>query len=87
MVIHALFCGNAASIFGEQRRLEPMSPERKARWRKEIDWLLSVTDHIVEFVPSTQKSQDGTNMEVISLSLGNGWFEKRTTISLLTNPD
>ncbi|XP_030541746.2 rho guanine nucleotide exchange factor 8-like [Rhodamnia argentea] len=55
----------AASIFGEQRRLEPMSPERKARWRKEIDWLLSVTDHIVEFVPSTQKSQDGTNMEVM----------------------
>ncbi|KAK3439171.1 hypothetical protein EUGRSUZ_C03815 [Eucalyptus grandis] len=55
----------AASIFGEQRRLEPMTPERKARWRKEIDWLLSVTDHIVEFVPSTQKSQDGTNMEVM----------------------
>ncbi|KAF7850722.1 hypothetical protein BT93_L5070 [Corymbia citriodora subsp. variegata] len=55
----------AASIFGEQHRLEPMSPERKARWRKEIDWLLSVTDHVVEFVPSTQKSQDGTSMEVM----------------------
>ncbi|KAK2971179.1 hypothetical protein RJ640_008603 [Escallonia rubra] len=37
----------AASVFGEQWRLEPMSAERKARWRREIDWLLSVTDHII----------------------------------------
>ncbi|XP_010254464.1 PREDICTED: rop guanine nucleotide exchange factor 9-like [Nelumbo nucifera] len=55
----------AASVFGEQWRLEPMSPERKARWRKEIDWLLSVTDHIVEFVPSQQKAKDGTSMEIM----------------------
>ena len=54
----------AASVFSEQARLEPMSAETKARWRKEIDWLLSVTDHIVEFVPSQQKSKDGTNMEL-----------------------
>ena len=47
-----------------------MSLERKARWRKEIDWLLCVSDYIVEFVPSQQKSKDGANMEVnISLSL------------------
>ncbi|PSS01891.1 Rho guanine nucleotide exchange factor like [Actinidia chinensis var. chinensis] len=55
----------AASVFGEQRKLEPMAADRKARWRKEIDWLLSVTDHIVEFVPSQQKSKDGTNMEIM----------------------
>ncbi|KAK4349931.1 hypothetical protein RND71_029244 [Anisodus tanguticus] len=53
----------AASAFGEQKRLEPMQPETKAKWRKEIDWLLSVTDYIVEFIPSKQKSKDGTNME------------------------
>lgn len=52
----------AASVFGEQKRLEPMSPEMRARWRKEIDWLLSVTDYIVEMVPVKQKSKDGTNM-------------------------
>ncbi|XP_057472716.1 rop guanine nucleotide exchange factor 12-like [Actinidia eriantha] len=56
----------AASVFGEQKRLEPMASERKARWRKEIDWLLSVTDHIVEFVPSTQKLKDGTHMEIMT---------------------
>ncbi|KAE8714690.1 Rop guanine nucleotide exchange factor 12 [Hibiscus syriacus] len=55
----------AASVFGEQSRLEPMSPERKARWRKEMNWLLSVTDHIVELVPSHQKRKDGTDMEIM----------------------
>ncbi|GFS41026.1 RHO guanyl-nucleotide exchange factor 8 [Actinidia rufa] len=55
----------AASVFGEQRKLEPMAADRKARWKKEIDWLLSVTDYIVEFVPSQQKSKDGTNMEIM----------------------
>ncbi|KAG2729060.1 hypothetical protein I3760_01G232800 [Carya illinoinensis] len=55
----------AASIFGEQSRLEPMSAERKARWRKEIDWLLCVTDYIVEFVASQQKSKNGVDMEIM----------------------
>ncbi|XP_050218887.1 rho guanine nucleotide exchange factor 8 [Mercurialis annua] len=55
----------AASVFGEQKKLEPMSPETKTRWRKEIDWLLSVTDHIVEFVPS-QQSTNGINMEIMT---------------------
>ncbi|KAE9588186.1 hypothetical protein Lal_00002844 [Lupinus albus] len=56
----------AASIFGEQSKLEPMSSERKARWRKEIERLLSVTDHIVEFVPSQQIGKDGTAMEIMT---------------------
>ncbi|KAH7865361.1 hypothetical protein Vadar_005644 [Vaccinium darrowii] len=56
----------SASIFGEQKRLEPMAPDRKAKWRREIDWLLSVTDQIVEMVPSKQKSKDGTNMEIMT---------------------
>lgn len=60
---------DAASVFGEQRRLEPMSVDRKTRWKKEVDWLLCVTDHIVEFVPS-QQNTNGVNMEVLlSISL------------------
>ncbi|KAL3618301.1 hypothetical protein CASFOL_038622 [Castilleja foliolosa] len=55
----------AASAFGEQKRLEPMAPDTKIKWRKEIDWLLSVTDHIVEFVPSKQRAKDGSNMEIM----------------------
>jgi len=41
-----------------------MPQDRQARWKKEIDWLLSVTDHIVEFVPSQQTSKDGVCTEV-----------------------
>ncbi|KAK4765086.1 hypothetical protein SAY86_026176 [Trapa natans] len=55
----------AASVFGEQRRLEPMSSDRKARWKKEIDWLLCVTDHIVEFAPSKQQI-NGVTMEIMT---------------------
>ncbi|OIW17141.1 hypothetical protein TanjilG_21118 [Lupinus angustifolius] len=60
------FTNLAAAVFGEQKRLEPMPPERKARWRKEIDWLLSVNDYIVEMVPSQQLSKDGTIMEIMT---------------------
>ncbi|KAJ4787806.1 rop guanine nucleotide exchange factor-like protein [Rhynchospora pubera] len=55
----------AASVFGEVRRLEPMAPERKARWKKEIDWLLAVADHIVVLLPTKQVQKDGTFMEVM----------------------
>ncbi|GMH16567.1 hypothetical protein Nepgr_018408 [Nepenthes gracilis] len=55
----------SASVFGEQRRLEPIPRERRSKWRKEMDWLLAVTDHIVELVPSQQQSPDGTSMEVV----------------------
>ncbi|XP_028774013.1 rho guanine nucleotide exchange factor 8-like [Neltuma alba] len=56
----------AASVFGEQSKLGPMSAENKARWRREADWILSVTDHIVEFVPSKQIGKDGTCMEIMT---------------------
>ncbi|KAJ8440027.1 hypothetical protein Cgig2_020515 [Carnegiea gigantea] len=56
----------AASVFGELRKLEPLSPENKARWKKEINWLLSVTDYIVELVPTQQMSSSGICMEVMT---------------------
>jgi hypothetical protein len=37
--------------YSDQRKLEPMAPDRKGRWNKEVGWLLSVADHIVEFLP------------------------------------
>ncbi|KAL0427031.1 UNVERIFIED_CONTAM: Rho guanine nucleotide exchange factor 8 [Sesamum latifolium] len=65
-VSSALALSNAITNLAEQSKLEPMSPERKARWKKEIGWLLSVTDYIVEFVASEQKSKDGTSMEIMT---------------------
>jgi hypothetical protein len=54
----------AATIFGQLWRLEPLLPEMKAMWRREMEWLLSVSDHIVEMVPTWQTFQDGTKLEV-----------------------
>ncbi|KAM0896039.1 hypothetical protein ACQ4PT_023425 [Festuca glaucescens] len=55
----------AAAVFGEQRKLEPMAPDRKGRWKKEVGWLLSVADHIVEFVAKKQVLDNGVEMEVM----------------------
>lgn len=55
----------SASVFGELYRVEPLSQERKSRWRREMGWLLSVCDHIVEFVPQSQALADGSVMEVM----------------------
>ncbi|KAL8483716.1 hypothetical protein ACS0TY_026411 [Phlomoides rotata] len=64
-VSSALALSNTVTNLAEQWKLEPMSEKRKTRWKKEIDWLLSVTDYIVEFVPSKQQSKDGTTMEIM----------------------
>ncbi|CAL9221034.1 unnamed protein product [Arabidopsis halleri] len=56
----------SVSAFGELRRLEAISEDRKERWRREIGWLLSVTDHIVEFSPTHQTNEDGSSMEVMT---------------------
>ncbi|KFK26197.1 hypothetical protein AALP_AA8G215300 [Arabis alpina] len=55
----------AASMFGEQLKLQPMYPETKENWRKEMNWLLSVVDHIVQFVPSKQASKNGGFTEIM----------------------
>ncbi|KMZ66305.1 putative Rop guanine nucleotide exchange factor [Zostera marina] len=56
----------AASVFSEQRKLEPMPDDRKTRWKKEIDWLLSVTDNIVEMVPKIQQTSNGIQLEIMT---------------------
>lgn len=52
------------SVFGEQMKLQPMYPETKKIWRKEMNLLLSVVDHIVQFVPSKQMGKNGAFTEV-----------------------
>lgn len=55
-----------ATIFGQLWRLEPLLPEKKAMWRREMDWLLCVSDHIVELVPTWQTFSDGTRLEIMT---------------------
>jgi hypothetical protein len=68
----------AATIFGQLWRLEPLPPEKKAMWRREMDWLLCVSDHIVELVPTWQSFPDGTRLEVYYLAFGNLHFPRFT---------
>ncbi|GJN17161.1 hypothetical protein PR202_gb04209 [Eleusine coracana subsp. coracana] len=55
-----------ATIFGQLWRLEPLPQEKKAMWRREMDWLLCVSDHIVELVPTWQSFPDGTRLEIMT---------------------
>lgn len=55
---------SAATVFGQNLRLEPLKPEKKAMWKREMDCLLSVCDYIVEFIPKSQNLKDGTALEV-----------------------
>ncbi|XP_074272997.1 rop guanine nucleotide exchange factor 3 isoform X3 [Silene latifolia] len=49
-----------ATIFGNALKVEPLKPEKKMMWKREMDCLLSVCDYIVDFVP-----QDGSNIEAM----------------------
>ncbi|XP_066343638.1 rop guanine nucleotide exchange factor 3-like [Miscanthus floridulus] len=55
-----------ATVFGSCHRLEPLPPEKKSMWRREMDCLLSVCDYIVEFFSSKEILHDGTTREVMA---------------------
>lgn len=55
-----------ATIFGQLWRLEPLSMEKKSMWRREMEWLLCVGDHIVELIPTWQTFPDGKKLEVMT---------------------
>ncbi|XP_031275868.1 rop guanine nucleotide exchange factor 3-like [Pistacia vera] len=55
-----------ATVFGQNLRLEPLKPGKKAMWKREMDCLLSVCDYIVEFIPESQNLRDGTQVEIMA---------------------
>lgn len=55
-----------ATLFGQIWRLEPLPAQKKLKWRRDMEWLLSVSDHIVELTPSLQTFPDGTKLEVMT---------------------
>ncbi|KAA8535953.1 hypothetical protein F0562_028431 [Nyssa sinensis] len=55
----------SATVFGELWRLEPLAPQKKAMWCREMEWLLCVTESIVELVPSVQQFPGGGTYEVM----------------------
>ncbi|KAM7475190.1 hypothetical protein LguiB_022433 [Lonicera macranthoides] len=55
----------SATVFGELWRLEPLALQKKAMWCREMEWLLCVSDSIVELVPSIQKLPGRGTYEVM----------------------
>lgn len=49
-------------------KLEPLSEERKSKWQREMDWLLSPTNYMVELVPAKQSGANGGMFEVSFIS-------------------
>ncbi|CAK9180021.1 unnamed protein product [Ilex paraguariensis] len=56
----------AATVFGELWKLEPLPEERKSKWRREMDWLISPTNYMVELVPAKQNSANGRTLEIMT---------------------
>ena len=57
-----VFCLKKLTLFGQLWRLEPLRTEKKEMWRREMKWLLCVSDHIVEMTLTWQTFLDGTNL-------------------------
>ncbi|XP_077246754.1 rop guanine nucleotide exchange factor 1-like [Tasmannia lanceolata] len=55
----------SATVFGELWRLEPLAPQKKSMWHREMEWLLCVSDSIVELTPSMQEFPGGGSFEVM----------------------
>ncbi|KAI3721257.1 hypothetical protein L2E82_32263 [Cichorium intybus] len=55
-----------ATAFGQLWRLEPLPSEKKQMWQREMECLLCVSDHIVEFKPSWQTLADGSKLEIMT---------------------
>ncbi|KAK6135894.1 hypothetical protein DH2020_030381 [Rehmannia glutinosa] len=55
-----------ATVFGQLWRLEPLPPEKKTMWKREMEWLLCASDYIVELKPAWQTFSDGSRLEVMT---------------------
>lgn len=58
-------CKSTASVFGELWKLEPLAPQRRSMWQREMEWLLCVSDSIVELIPSVQEFPGGGSFEIM----------------------
>ncbi|KAK6916779.1 PRONE domain [Dillenia turbinata] len=56
----------SATVFGELWRLEPMVQQKRLMWCREMEWLLCVSDSIVELIPTVQESPGGGTFEVMA---------------------
>lgn len=68
LYVWLIFAQNLATIFGQLWRLEPLPEEKRTMWRREMEWLLCVSEHIIELIPSWQTFPDGSKLEVLLIN-------------------
>ncbi|KAJ8555281.1 hypothetical protein K7X08_012777 [Anisodus acutangulus] len=56
----------AASVFGELWKLEPLAEDGKRKWKREMEWLLSPANHMIELVPAKQNGSNGQKLEIMT---------------------
>ncbi|KAK1430738.1 hypothetical protein QVD17_13694 [Tagetes erecta] len=56
----------AGTMFGELWKLEPLPDDKKNKWRREMDLLLSPTNYMVQLVPAKQCGPDGSTFEIMT---------------------
>nr|XP_043629058.1 rop guanine nucleotide exchange factor 14 [Erigeron canadensis] len=56
----------AGTVFGELWKLEPLPEEKKNKWRREMDWLLSPTNYMIQLIPAKQCNSDGRMLEIMT---------------------
>ncbi|KAG5592292.1 hypothetical protein H5410_042806 [Solanum commersonii] len=54
-----------ASVFGELWKLEPLAEDGRRKWKREMEWLLSPTNHMIELVPAKQTGSNGQKLEIM----------------------
>ncbi|XP_024963265.1 rop guanine nucleotide exchange factor 14-like [Cynara cardunculus var. scolymus] len=56
----------AGAVFGELWKLEPLPEEKRIKWRREMEWLLSPTNYMVQLIPAKQCGADGRILEIMT---------------------
>ncbi|KAM7517327.1 hypothetical protein LguiA_006910 [Lonicera macranthoides] len=65
LMLPSEFISIVATVFGELWKLEPLAPQKRSMWLREKEWLLCVSDSIVELIPSSQEFPGGRTLEVM----------------------
>ncbi|KAI3764859.1 hypothetical protein L2E82_14876 [Cichorium intybus] len=74
-----------STLFGQIWRLQPLRPEKKSLWRREMEWLLCVSDYIVELIPSCPTYPDGSKLEVVTSRPRSDLYVNLPTLRKLDN--
>ncbi|KAL4201541.1 hypothetical protein AMTRI_Chr02g216660 [Amborella trichopoda] len=65
-------------------KLEPLSPRKKSMWRRYMEFLISVCDYIIEFIPAWQTFLDGSR-QVVQIDNSFSCFDYKLLTFMMTS--